>query len=418
MELMYYFMYIVVFALIYVEKTYSFIRKYCCAFVLSIATGVLLISKNLHDDTNFFYFLSKAIDKGDPVYLYRKIMAAGEVVTEHYNRSSYAINEMVYFLFYFAIIVLIYFIWNNIRRNAQINSRLFIFILLTSLFILIPVYLFPAGLFALITREHVVHRLYFSSSLFVLLPIFVYYILHRYTVKLRYINTLLLISILSVFYYSKHNDTLAHNYYKNLRSLEYSFNKSEIGVNLSKEQIKHIGKQMAHYEKINPTSKEIQYFARNDIAFVLKYIYGKKVYYPGWHKDYNHSKAYWNHYKEYPQYHNIIYRTHGTFPKNSDFIKKVYFGFNFTQEQIDAIGKKIAYYEKINPTSKEILYFARHDIAFVLKYIYGKKVYWKGRRKNVDHNKAYLDHHKRYSTSYHSVLFHTSTKFPPYKPYK
>jgi len=315
MELMYFFMYVGTFALIYIEKFYKLIKKYCCAFVLSLSIIIVIISKNFYDKTNFFYFISKAIEKNDPTYLYAIIMEYGQKVIENYNRSSHVINELSYYIFYLALVSLTYFLWKVWKQDILLNIRLFIFILITSLFIIIPIYTFPAGLFSLISRGDVVHRIHFSSSLFVLVPILTYYLVNQFTDKLRYVNLFILISLVSVFGYSWYSPNASHNYAKNVVSLKNSFSKEKYNFHLSQKQIEHIGKAIDHYEDKNPTNKETYYFARPDIGFVLKYFYGKNVHWLGRRKNYNHERRYWDHYQWYSQYyHCVAFHTPGSFP--------------------------------------------------------------------------------------------------------
>ncbi|MEA1880685.1 MAG: hypothetical protein U9N11_08585, partial [Campylobacterota bacterium] len=310
MELLYYMLYVLVLALVYVGSVYRFIRKHACIATWGSLLSIAFIYAFKHDDAKFGMYFMRAFDRNDPSYLYYKIVQAGEVVVSHYSRSTAVINELMYMIFYVSLGAFVFFLWKIYRKKDIMNYRIMIFLIITSLFVVIPLYVFSAGLFGLITREHVVHRLYYSASLFVLLPIFVYYILHSFTIKLRYVNAVLVVLLVSVFYYSKSNNLLSHNYYKNIMSIKSSFDNKNIRFNFSQEEIEYIGKAAEYYEKQNKTDKETLYFARYDIAFVLKYVYGKKIWWKGRRVNYKYNIEYWDHYQyQSKRYHPVLFKT-------------------------------------------------------------------------------------------------------------
>ena len=76
------------------------------------------------------------------------------------------------------------------------------------------------------------------------------------------------------------------------------------------------------------------------------------------------------------------------------------------------------YYTK-NKTNKKSLYYARPDIAFVIKYIYRKKVFWKGRYPNPEYIKLYNKSIKnKEHKKYYRILFEIPSEFPKYERYK
>lgn len=84
--------------------------------------------------------------------LFSKISENGQYILLHLNRASSSINELMnltLILFILMAIVLIY--RRNIDVIPRINTRMFIFIIITSLFVLIPVTEFTAGLASLVT---------------------------------------------------------------------------------------------------------------------------------------------------------------------------------------------------------------------------------------------------------------------------
>ncbi len=65
-----------------------------------------------------------------------------------------------------------------------------------------------------------------------------------------------------------------------------------------------------------------------------------------------------------------------------------------------------------NHSGRKEFYYTRADIAFVIKYIYKRDVYWKGRRVNPDYIKIYKEN--KHDTAYYHILFEIPKSFPPY----
>lgn len=283
MEFMYYLMYIFVFCIIFINKLWIYFKKYFY-LLIPIILSVIYFIKNYQPDNSLI--LNYLTPEQLPV-LYKKIMQEGEVLLNGYNRASSSINEIMYLIAILSCIFLLNLILKTYKKHTlNINIRLILFISITSIFLLIPLYQFSAGLFSIITRIDVVNRLYYSSSLFVVLPIIIYYFSTIYHIKLRYINLTILVLLVFTAIISKHNNTLTHNYYKNIMSIKNSFNERKVGFNLSQKEIAFIGDKLTFYEKEHKITKlkhtkEIYYYARADIAFVIKYIYKRKVYWKG-----------------------------------------------------------------------------------------------------------------------------------------
>ena len=310
MEFIYYLMYLFTFSLIYLKKVYTYLKKYYYLLILLIGALIYLTSYfDVEDSKLFTYF-----NANDFFFLYEDIISIGTHVVVHLNRANHVVNELMYVIYYMGIFFCLLLLLKVYQRREYINLRLFIFFILTSLFIFIPQYPFSAGLFALITKSYVVHRLYFSASLFLLLPIFVYYLSVVYNFRLYVINTILIAVLSSVLMYSKLSTTHAHTYYKNMQSLVNSFT-TKYAFHFSQDDINTIGKRIKEYEDLYPKKRENLYFAREDIAFVIKYIYGKRVY---WH-DRRHTIDYHAAYKRnsiYTRYNYVLYTIDENFKEN------------------------------------------------------------------------------------------------------
>jgi len=278
--------------------------------LVPIIISILYFMKNYQPDKSIiFNYLSF---QKFPL-LYEKIMQEGKILIGGYNRATASINELMYFILYLSIIIIVYFLWSK-NKNTPINIRMGLFVGFTSLFILIPLFQFSSGLFGVIAYTRVVNRLYYSSSLFILLPIFAFYITNIYNLKLKYMNLFILLSLISVFIFSKHNPILFHNYYKNIQSIKNSFIERKVGFNLSNKQIELIGQKLKIYEAKNHFKKKSFYYARADIAFVLKYIYSKNVHWEGRHKNPDYKKIYKDN-KDNKDYRQILFETPKDFPQ-------------------------------------------------------------------------------------------------------
>lgn len=243
--------------------------------------------------------------------LYNKIMESGLWLINGLNRAYASINELMYFILYFSIFFIFYLLWNKYKNiETHINIRVLFFILFGSLFVLIPLYQFSGGLFSMITRMNVVNRFYYSSTLFLLIPIFTYGILQRY--KLKYTHIFIALTLIIVTIFSKYSPLMYHNYYNNLHSIKNSFQERKVGFNLSNEQIQTIKEKIQFYEK-NNTPNAIKYYARADIAFVLKYLYKKNVNWEGRFGGMNYKKNYNNNKHDHATQH-ILFEIPKGFP--------------------------------------------------------------------------------------------------------
>ena len=289
MEFMYYLMYLLVFSVVFVDKIFYFVKKYYYIFLVLVGMVYYFIMHFQPEHSRIFDYLSIA---RLPV-LYEDIMAQGEVLLRGYNRASASVNELMVVSLGMGTVMLLWVIGSKLKRKENsINMRMLVFVGISSLFVLIPVFQFTGGLFGILTDTMVVNRLYYSASLFVLIPISICMLSMRYQWKLRTMNLWIFGILLGVAVFSKHVDILHHNYYKNIKSIGNSFNERKVGFNLSSEQIEQIGKILKQYESDIKINQKIYYFARADIAFVIKYMYKRKVYWEGRRENPQYEKIY------------------------------------------------------------------------------------------------------------------------------
>ena len=316
MEYLYYLMHLMVFGIIYIDKVYCLVKKY---FYIAISLGITIIyfaKKYQPEQSKLFNYLE--IDKLP--LLYHDIIRQGHLLVGDLNRANASINELMVLIFYLGIIIALIVLRNRLLNVAQfVNLRNFIFIIVTSMFVLLPLYVFSAGLLGIITKTLSVHRFYYSSSIFILLPVFVYYLWYlkdHKNISILKINISLVLIVSSVWFYSKYY-TPNQVYYKNVKSIKNSFFERRIGFHLSKKEIILIGDKIQIYEKGNKTNKKSLYYARPDIAFVIKYIYRKKVFWEGRYPNPEYIKLYNKSIKnkEHKKYYRILFEIPSEFPK-------------------------------------------------------------------------------------------------------
>ena len=277
MEFMYYLMYISVLCIIYIKELFYILKKYPLYIFISILT-IIWLSKTFQPDTSP---ILKYISNHNFSTLYITIMQSGEKLTNGFNRSSASINELMYLvaflsLFMFGVVLYQYFK----HKTTTINIKIYLFILITSMFVLIPLFQFTGGLAAVSTKITAVNRFYYSSSLFLLLPISIYYLISYFSKKrpkILLVNWSISFLLFFTWLYSKNYNIHHHNYYKNITSIYNSFSPTIYAFNLSSSEIQIIAQKLAAYNKNNHTSKPLYFYARDDIAFVIKYINRENV---------------------------------------------------------------------------------------------------------------------------------------------
>jgi len=311
MEFLYYLMHMAILGFVFLDKIYFFLKKYFYIVIPLIMAIIYMAIRYMPEKPLIFNYIS--FEKL-PI-LYEKIMHEGTILLNGYNRAFASINELMYIIGLFGGLFLLYqiYILYYQKMNSHINKRMLLFITLTSFFVLIPLYQFSGGLFSVVTYTAVVNRLYYSSSLFVVLPIVAYGMLFRYKNNILTINLVLLIVLVSTGVFSKYNPILHHNYYKNIQSMQNSFQEKKVGFNLSQPQIDIIKQKLVSDDRNNQSNKKIRYYARADIAFVIRYFFHKEVYWKGRRTNLDYIKAH-DQNRNNKNYYQILFETPKDFP--------------------------------------------------------------------------------------------------------
>jgi hypothetical protein len=271
MEYIYYILYILILSAVFFKNTLYLFKKYYYIIIPILLLLLYFFKSNQGDNTRLINYLYS----GDFKEIYHLILYEGSLIVNGLNRANSAINELMYVTL---LMTIISFILLFRDRNREIDIKIYFFILLTSMFILIPIFSITAGIYSLLTKINVVNRVYYSSSIYLLLPISLYYISSQFKKNTLYIfNILIIMTLLLTVVYSKYISN-SHNYYKNIESLKQSIDADKVNFNLSQNDIFIIKKELDMYKKNNPNAL---FCARGDILLVLKFIYKENTYWRG-----------------------------------------------------------------------------------------------------------------------------------------
>lgn len=285
MEYIYFLLYLFILTILHLSKVISFYKKHTLLFITTlIGMGFFFIK--IHEILQLVSyreppFLQYMSFEKLPL-LWEKIIQDGNLVVNQLSRSYASFNELYYVsIFLISLLLMVTHIRRYyLHKETYLNNTMLWFIFITTLFVFIPITSYTAGLFAIITHVNLINRFYYSSLLFVVIPISVYYILLLFQKKnLITINIFIPLVLLFVFIYSRYDIAHSQNYYKNIQSLKDMFNKEKVGFQLSKEQISTIGLILNKYYKTHHKQK-LYFYAREDIAFILKYVYQQDVFLP------------------------------------------------------------------------------------------------------------------------------------------
>lgn len=278
MEFIYYLIWMLLLALSYLP---SFIRDFFKNFYRSIAIIVLVSILT----TGSIIVAQKFLYRSIPLLQYfnfdkienlpSDIIKHGYYVVSLLSRADYVLNIAITISVFTSIVIFIIYLFSYFTKREQFFRGRFVWLLIAgTLLIYIPTTVYTAGLAALLSYDSVVHRFYFSTLLFLALPALVYWIQKQKNYSIYFLHIGMVVVIIGFMIYSK-VFTQKQIFYKNIRSLYYSIENRD-RFNLNSRQIHTIGKILDRIQKDHP-GKKLYFYARSDIAFVLKYIYRQHV---------------------------------------------------------------------------------------------------------------------------------------------
>jgi hypothetical protein len=188
------------------------------------------------------------------------------------NRFSANWNELYRFSV-FVYIPIAVFAW---FKPMQLNQRVLSFVGLSMVFCFIPTFQYSAGLASLISYDGIVNRYYFASLIFLILPLFAYFLAINFKAIRHPIGVLGLVFfvMLSVLIYSKkiNNEGV---YFKNVQSIRNSIKTKKVDIGVSDDFMSLIGL------KIKAAETKFQdvgfiYCGSFESLYIARYVYRKE----------------------------------------------------------------------------------------------------------------------------------------------
>ncbi len=320
-EFIYYVMYLFLICLFYWHQIFTGFKTYYVRYLLAVLVLFYgLIYFFTHDfiyrkPKLFQYFSFDHIDE-----FYSKLIDIGKIQVQVFSRSFASLNELIYVSLFLILVMFMVKIYLYLqKKDDYVDAKVFIILMISSSFVLIPVNIFTSGIASMLISEEYVNRFYYASSVFMVVPIVVYYFFQLQESKQRLlkINFTILFILMSVFVYSKQISENS-NYYKNIISLTNSFSKEKVGLNYSIKHVNIINKELLKYKQ-KYHGKRSLYYARGDIAYMLQYIFKKDNVYMN--RRYTYSKEDFFLYCKENNYFPIVFKTPENFPKDKLLFK-------------------------------------------------------------------------------------------------
>jgi hypothetical protein len=316
-EFVYFLMYLALLIAIYLDKIFIFLKtNKLTSIIIFILLSIILfyLDKIIPLISYRMPKLLTFILNNNYQGLWNTILAEGDFIVQLLSRAKDSFNELMVVSLCLLIPILLISLYLK-KKKEHINLRFIIFLALSSLFVLIPMYQISAGIASTLTYKLIVNRFYYSSTIFLVIPIFAYLALYIFKKEKSILTSAVIaLTVLGTFIYSRYAIATQQNYYKNIQSIKNAWNERKVGFNLSNKNINYIGKKIKKYEQKNSTNAI--YFAREDIAFILKYIYKKRVYLPiRWRGNKLGKNFYIKAYKKDNNQTKILFTTPKGFPK-------------------------------------------------------------------------------------------------------
>ena len=257
MEFIYFLMYLFVLLLVYIDKIIFAWKKYiyiALPLTLTFAYGVFQLIERIQTFSYRKVAILKYLSIEKLPQFLDKVRFEGTIITQHYNKAYSTLNELIYLSLAVISLLLIIVIYRHYKNYTEdIHTRLLLFLFITSFFILIPIFQYSAGIAGLLTYRTISYRFYFSSLLFLVIPVITFYIFRLFKLHKIWMLNLLIFFLFcwELFLYSNYNTTHRPNYYINIVSIKNAFNKRKVGFNLSAEDIAKIGEKIKQYESLN-----------------------------------------------------------------------------------------------------------------------------------------------------------------------
>lgn len=247
-----------------------------------IATGMLLIGMLVLVTLQQSYRMPEIISlslAGDFTELVRKLQHYGQTQIEGgINREKFGWNQLMSLsvILGLGVVVVAY------RNKRILNFQAVLFLLLTSLIALAPLFRYSAAVASMISYEYIVNRYYYASYLFLMLPLFVAVVLNGKPSSRKNVIYVVAVAIpvLVLLVYSRSYDE-NHVLYRNAKSIVSSVKPEKVMFGLSLESKTLIETNL---QRIDSEYKGKSIMLCTDIytAHYLQHVYkNKNVLYDG-----------------------------------------------------------------------------------------------------------------------------------------
>ncbi len=321
MEFMYFLMHLFVLGLLFLDRFAKIEKKYLVTVLIACAAAMFLGLNLINDKPPLFTYLHPSKIN----LLWSEILHQGRALVNGMNRADASMNELIILSLIVATVTLIILLVLHALKKEQFdcNVRIWLYMYISSLFVLIPLNIISGGVFAILTKMPVVNRIYYSSPVFLAMPVCVYLLVKvaGRIEKRRLLLTNMALCFCLLLGIAVSASSEKKNYIKNLISVKNSFSEEKVGYNLSDENLKEIGVLLESMKKTVSSDKPIMFFARHDIAFVLKYVFRQTICWRDRTDLGNHEERYREAVKDetYNEWELVLFKTPEDFPPYNRF---------------------------------------------------------------------------------------------------
>jgi len=287
MELIYYLLYLITLLLLFYRPVFAIIRRHpllsLTIFILFSASMYYLVFYVVPTFTHQKVTLIHYLVNHDFTGLKAKIIHDGHMLLSKFNRSWASVHLLFPTSLLLWALMLLSQPFAHRLNLPSFDRRFWFFLVITSLFAYIPLNLYTAGVASTLTYLLVAYRFYFSSLIFLALPFTTYYFLYPFFKRKPgyWVVVVFFLEVAICFTLSKVTDRYHHNFAKNVASFFQLFDERASGYQLSAKQRAQIGQILLRYGP-KKTLADTKIFTREDIAFVIRHVYGyRNVYLPG-----------------------------------------------------------------------------------------------------------------------------------------
>ncbi|NPA30142.1 MAG: hypothetical protein GXO33_08165 [Epsilonproteobacteria bacterium] len=306
MELIYYFLYLFTLLLLFYRPVFAILRRRpllsLTVFVLFGVSVYYLVFFVVPTFTHRKILLIHYLANHDFAGLKAKILRDGHMLLSKFNRSWTSVHLLYPASLLLWTLMLLSRPFAHRLNLPSFDRRFWFFLVVTSLFAYIPLNLYTAGVASSVTYLIVTYRFYFSSLIFLALPFTTYYFLYPFFKRRPgyWIVAVFVLEVAICVTLSKVTDRYHHNFAKNVAAFFQLFDERASGYQLSAKQRAQIGRILLRYGSKKALA-DTKIFAREDIAFVIRHVYGyRNVYLPGhWNGRHINVNGYLEAYRKY-----------------------------------------------------------------------------------------------------------------------